>query len=96
MNRVAAFVGSALMALSALADVQDFKVTTDRTIDSSSLESIVRKVIERVGAKTNDEKAVALFEYLHKTIFHWACPREPQSIGPLKILNVYLKCHFWS
>ena len=74
-----------------VAGVADFKITTDRTIDTSSLESIVGQVIARSGAKTNDEKAIAIFDWLHGTIFHAACPTEkrPQSVGPLKSLNVY-------
>ena len=73
------------------AAVQGFKVTTDKTIDHSSLETIVQQVIERAGARSNDEKAIALYEYLHATIFHRACPTEekPQTVGPLKSLNVY-------
>ena len=73
------------------AAVKDFKVTTDRTIDSTSLETIVRDVVAHSGAKSNDEKAIAIYEYLHNTIFHWAYPTEaaPQSVGPLKMINVY-------
>lgn len=69
----------------------EFKVTTDRTVDNSSLESIVADVFRICGAKTNDEKAVALLDYLHATIFHCQYPREsePQTVGPLKVLNVY-------
>src|SRR5258706_4533802 len=74
-----------------LGAVRDFKVPTDRTIDSTSLESIVQQVSARSGAKSNDEKAIAIYEYLHNTIFHWAYPTEaaPQSVGPLKMINVY-------
>ncbi|MCS7166676.1 MAG: hypothetical protein RMI91_12995 [Gemmatales bacterium] len=73
------------------AEVRGFKVTTDKTIDASSLESIVAQVIERSGAKTNDEKAIALFNWLHQTIFHAANPTEPrpQTVGPLKIIHAY-------
>lgn len=75
----------------ALADTRGFKVTTDRTVDNSSLESIVKDVFARSGAKTDDEKAIAIYEYLHHTIFHWAYATEPapQSVGPLKLINVY-------
>jgi hypothetical protein len=75
----------------AFADGKGVKVTTDRTVDASSLESIVRDVFARSGAKTDDEKAIALYEYLHNTIFHWAYATEasPQSVGPLKLINVY-------
>jgi hypothetical protein len=73
------------------AAAKGFKVTTDRSIDSSSLETIVKQVIARSGARTNDEKAIALYEYLHHTIFHYAYAGEPspQTIGPLKLINVY-------
>src|SRR5208282_4673020 len=76
---------------SAQAEVKGLKVTTDKTIDSSSLGSIVKQVVDRSGAKTNDEKAIAIYEYLHNTIFHWAYPTEnaPQSVGPLKVINAY-------
>lgn len=75
----------------AFAEVRGFKITTDRTIDASSLESIVKQVIDRSGAKTNDEKAIALYEYLHQAIFHRQYPTEPAplSVGPLKVVNVY-------
>ncbi len=74
-----------------LAEAKGVKVTTDKTIDTSSLESIVKQVIERSGGKSNDEKAIAIYEYLHNTIFHWAYPTEnaPQSVGPLKVINAY-------
>ncbi len=74
-----------------MAKVNGFKVTTDQTIDASSLQTIVQQVVARSGAKTNDEKAIAIYEYLHHTIFHWAYPAEPapQTVGPLKVLNVY-------
>jgi hypothetical protein len=76
---------------STLADVRGFKVTTDHTVDPTSLATIVKQAIHRAGARTNDEKAIALYEYLHNTIFHWAYPTEdpPQSVGPLKVINVY-------
>ncbi|HLY73781.1 MAG TPA: hypothetical protein VKU80_06645 [Planctomycetota bacterium] len=61
----------------ASADTKGIKVTTDRTVDASSLESIVRDVWARSGAKTDDEKAIAIYEYLHNTIFHWAYATEP-------------------
>jgi hypothetical protein len=81
----------AIPFLSAQGGVEGFVVTTDRTVDSSSLETIVRDVLRISGARTNDEKAIALYEYLHQAIFHRACPVEgkPQTVGPLKMLNVY-------
>lgn len=71
--------------------IYNFKVTTDRTVNCSSLESIVADVFRLSGAKTDDEKVIALYEWLHNTIFHWQYPTEssPQTVGPLKVINVY-------
>lgn len=80
-----------LLPVLLLAGADGLRVTTDRTVDSSSLESIVKDVVRLSGAKTNDEKAIALYTWLHHTIFHNAYPVEkaPQSVGPLKVLRVY-------
>src|SRR5947209_14339089 len=81
----------ALQPAISFGEARNFKVTTDKTIDTSSLESIVQGVFARSGARTNDEKAIALYEYLHDTIFHHSYPTEraPQSVGPLKVINAY-------
>ena len=90
-----AFISSILMFLAlaarrAPAAADGFKVTTDRTVDNSSLENIVKDVVRLSGAKSNDEKAIAILDYLHATIFHFAYPVEKdQPVGPLKVLNVY-------
>lgn len=66
------------------------KVTTDKTVDASSLDSIVQDVFRLSGAKTNDEKAIAIYNYFHGVEFHLEYPKEnKQTIGPLKYLNVY-------
>ena len=82
---------SVLVVLPLRAAVENFKVTASHGVDTTSLESIVRDVTTEAGAKTNDEKAVAIYEWLHRAIFHQAYPTEnaPQSVGPLKLLNVY-------
>lgn len=69
----------------------DVRVTTDRTVDPRSLETIVRDVVKLSGAKTNDEKAIAIHNWLHQAIFHFAYPVEKSghSVGPLKVINVY-------
>lgn len=71
--------------------VANLKVTTDQSIDCSSLETIVQQVCARANARNNDQKAIAIYEWLHNTIFHWAYPTEaaPQTVGPLKVINVY-------
>ena len=70
---------------------EDLRVTSDRTVDARSLDTIVRDVWRLSGAKTNDEKAIAIYRWLHQAIFHFAYPVEkaPQSVGPLKVINVY-------
>lgn len=75
----------------ACASADGFKVTTDRTMDASSLDSIVRDAFRLSGARTNDEKAVALYDAVHATLFHGDTPVEqpPQTVGPLKLLNAY-------
>lgn len=80
-----------IIAGTAFGAVDGVKVTTDRTVDSGSLESIVADVIRLAGAKTNDEKGIALYGYLHQVLFHnaYACEKKPQSVGPLKVINVY-------
>jgi hypothetical protein len=84
-------ISLAAAALVLLGAQDGFRVTTDRTVDTSSLESIVRDVVRFSGAKTNDEKAVAIHTWLHHAIFHCAYPVEaaPQSVGPLKVINAY-------
>ena len=80
------------LARPAVARAQEgIRVTTDKTVDTRSLESIVRDVVRLSGAKTDDEKAIAIHNWLHHTIFHCAYPTEkrPQSVGPLKVINVY-------
>jgi hypothetical protein len=81
----------AVVPAAAHGEARGFKVVTDRTVDAGSLESIARDAIARAGAKTNDEKAIAIYEYLHNTIFHFAYPTEkrPQTVGPLKVINAY-------
>jgi hypothetical protein len=91
MRPVSVALSFLLAGTLAFAETKGIKVTTDRTVDASSLDSIVKDVFARSGAKTDDEKAIAIYEYLHNTIFHWAYATEPspQSVGPLKLINVY-------
>lgn len=80
-----------VLAAAGPAPSEGIKVTTDRTVDTSSLDSIVKDVFRLSGAKTNDEKAIAIHTWLHQAIFHNAYPVEkgPQSVGPLKAIRVY-------
>lgn len=80
-----------LLPLAAAEPSGGIKVTTDRTVDTASLDTIVKDVIRLSGATTNDEKAIAIYTWLHHAIFHHAYPVEkaPQSVGPLKVIRVY-------
>ncbi len=86
-----AFLVFPMAAAAAPGPSEGIKVTTDRTVDTSSLDAIVRDVVRLSGAKTNDEKAIAIHTWLHHAIFHNAYPVEksPQSVGPLKAIRVY-------
>lgn len=84
-----ALLVSTLAPLDAAVDA--VKVTTDRTVDASSLETIVADVIRLAEAKSDDEKGIALYNYLNQVLFHhaYACEKKPRSVGPLKVINVY-------
>jgi hypothetical protein len=91
MFKTAIVLAAVAAASATFAATQAIRVTSDRTVDTSSLEAIVADVVRLSGAKSNDEKAIAIHNYLHSTIFHNAYPNEksPQSVGPLKVINVY-------
>jgi hypothetical protein len=63
------------------------KVTNDRAPDCSSLESIVRTVTR--GCKTDDQRAIALYNFCRYDHYHYAYPSEPGGISALKLVNVY-------
>jgi len=67
--------------------VRQVKVTADHAPDCSSLKSIVESVTR--GCRTNDEKAIALYNFMLLAHYHHAYPSEPDGIGALKVINVY-------
>jgi len=67
--------------------VQRIKVVTDKAPDCSSLKSIVQTVTR--GCKTNDDKAIAIYNFMRLAHYHHAYPREKGGIGALKLINVY-------
>lgn len=70
--------------------VRGIKVLPDNVPDCSSLESIVQSVTR--GCKTNDEKAIAIYNFMRLTHYHRAYPNEPGGIPVLKEIN----CYGWS
>lgn len=67
--------------------VHQIKVTNDQAPDTSSLKSIVQSVTR--GCKTNDEKAVAIYNVNQLLNYHRAYPEEPGKASVLKEFNVY-------
>ncbi|MFO0930818.1 MAG: hypothetical protein U0736_27930 [Gemmataceae bacterium] len=67
--------------------VRAIKVLPDRAPDCSSLKAIVASVTR--GCKTNDEKAIALYNFMRLTHYHRAYPSEPGGIPVLKEINAY-------
>ena len=69
------------------AEVRRIKVLPDKAPDCSSLRSIVETVTR--GCATNDEKAIALYNFLNLALYHRQYPSEPGGISALKLINSY-------
>lgn len=98
-HEISACIASLMILLSTavvLADdaspgtVSQIKVQPDRAPDSSSLHSIIAPITR--DCKTNDEKAIAIYNYCMLTNYHLAYPSEPGGIPALKEIN----CYGWS
>ena len=72
------------------ATVHAIKVLPDKAPDCTSLKSIVESVTR--DCKTNDEKAVAIYDFMRMTHYHYAYPSEPGGVPALKEIN----CYGWS
>ena len=70
--------------------VRGIRVLPDKAPDCTSLKSIVETVTR--GCKTNDEKAIAIYNFMRLTHYHRAYPSEPGGIPVLKEIN----CYGWS
>lgn len=70
--------------------VRQIKIVNDRAPDCTTLKSIVQSVTK--DCKTNDEKAIALYNFMRLTHYHRAYPTEPGGIPVLKEIN----CYGWS
>ena len=70
--------------------VKKIRVQPDRAPDCASLKSIVESITR--GCKTNDEKAVAIYNFCELTNYHFAYPSEPGGVPALKVIN----CYGWS
>ena len=69
------------------AKVGRIKVVADKAPDCSTLKSIVETVTR--GCKTNDEKAIAIYNFARLAWYHRQYPGEKGGVAALKMLNVY-------
>lgn len=70
--------------------VRAIKVLPDKAPDCSSLPAIVASVTR--GCRTNDERAIALYNFMRLTHYHRAYPNEAGGLCVLKEIN----CYGWS
>jgi hypothetical protein len=87
---VAGLLAGSVAAQQAASLVSKIKVQPDLAPDCSSLQSIAETVTR--GAKNNDEKAVAVYNFMNLTHYHHQYPNEPGGIPVLKEIN----CYGWS
>jgi hypothetical protein len=66
--------------------VSQVKVLPDKAPDCTSLKAIAQSVTR--GCKNNDEKAVAVYNFMNLAHYHLQYPSEP-GLGVLKEINVY-------
>jgi len=69
------------------AQVSQIKVQPDKAPDCSSLKAIVESVTR--DCKTNDEKAIAIYNFMQLSHYHRNYPNEPGGIPVLKEINTY-------
>ena len=88
MRRLLLAVAFCLFASSLWAEpLKQIKVVNDRAPDCSSLKSIVESVTR--DCKTDDERAIAIYNFCRYAYYHFAYPREKDGVGALKMINVY-------
>ena len=92
-----AFTATAALAAASLAAekaapglVSQIKVLPDKAPDCSSLKSIVESITRQ--SKTNDDKAIAIYNFMQLSHYHFAYPGEAGGLPVLKEIN----CYGWS
>lgn len=65
-------------------ELKDVKVTTDRSIDCSSMETIARDLYR--DCETDEDKAIATWYFVRRQLFHW--PKIP-TWNPIDLINSY-------
>jgi hypothetical protein len=72
------------------ATLRQIKVQPDQAPDCTSLKAIVESVTR--GLRNNDEKAIALYNFMQLAHYHRQYPSEPGGVPALKVIN----CYGWS
>ncbi len=85
--RLLVLVAAAGVAAAEAGALSDVKVVNDRAPDCSSLKAIVESVTRE--CKTDDAKAIALYNFCRYACYHHAYPNERGGISALKLINVY-------
>ncbi len=67
--------------------VRQIKVLPDKAPDCSTLKSIAETVTR--GCKTNDEKAIAIYNFMQLSHYHRQYPSEAGGVPVLKEINTY-------
>lgn len=67
--------------------LKDVKIVNDRAPDCSSLDAIVKSITR--GCGSDDERAIAIYNFCRYAYYHHAYPSEPGGISALKLINVY-------
>ena len=67
--------------------VREIKIQPDKAPDCSSLKTIAETVTR--DCKTNDEKAIAIYNFMQLSHYHRQYPSEPGGVPVLKEINTY-------
>ncbi len=70
--------------------VHRIRVQPDKAPDCSSLKTMVESVTR--DCRTNDEKAIAVYNFMQLTHYHQGYPGEKDGLGALKEITVYGWC----
>ena len=101
-RRIVAAFAAGLLVVSAAASgatVRRIVVTTDRSVDCSTLKTIVNDVTK--NCETQQEKAVAIYNFMVRTVYMPYDPNLPQEFirgqlryanDPVKYINIYGAC----
>jgi len=82
--------GAAPAALPIPAQVSQIKVLPDKAPDCTSLANLVASITR--GCKSNDDKAIAVYNFMNLTHYHFKGPNQRGGLPVLKEIN----CYGWS